>query len=158
MDFALIESMLKTNTELFDKAVAGIPPEQWLTTPGDGSNHLTWLAGHIVVTRANIPKLLGREWSAPWEGLFKRGAQRVSPEQYPTAAEIQRAWKEVSHNLSNSLTTITADALKKPAPERAPSLDGTVGGLIAFLCLHESYHVGQASYLRKWLGHGQIVG
>ena len=158
MDFALIESMLKTNTELFDKAVEGIPPEQWLTTPGDGSNHLTWLAGHIVVTRANIPKLLGREWSAPWEGLFKRGAQRVSPEQYPTAAEIQRAWKEVSHNLSTSLTTITADALKKPAPERAPSLDGTVGGLIAFLCLHESYHVGQASYLGKWLGHGQIVG
>ena len=102
MDFPLIESMLKTNTELFNRAVEGIPEEQWLTTPRDGSNHLTWLAGHIVVTRANVPRLLGQSWSAPWEGLFKRGAQRVSPEQYPGPAEIQRAWKEVSGNLSNS--------------------------------------------------------
>ena len=158
MEFSLIESMFKTNTELFNKATEGIPQEQWLVAPGEGSNHLTWLAGHIIVTRSNVPKLLGWEWSAPWEGLFKRGAQRVSSEQYPSAVELQRAWKEVSSNLSNALTNVTADALKKPAPERAPSLDGTVGGLIAFLCLHETYHVGQTSYLRKWLGHGQIVG
>jgi len=29
---------------------------------------------------------------------------------------------------------------------------------VAFLAFHETYHVGQVSYLRKWLGYGQSVG
>jgi hypothetical protein len=39
-----------------------------------------------------------------------------------------------------------------------PSFDGKVSGLVAFLAFHETYHVGQVSYLKKWLGCVQTVG
>jgi uncharacterized damage-inducible protein DinB len=44
------------------------------------------------------------------------------------------------------------------APSPSPSFDGTVGGMVSFLAMHETYHVGQAVYLRRLLGHGRVVG
>lgn len=157
-DFSIIASMFKANAQSFEKAIDGIPREQWLTRPGNDSNHLTWVAGHIVVMRAIVPRLLGAQWSVPWEQLFARGARLVAPEQYPDPAEIKRAWHEVSGKLSAALANISTEALEQPVPKESPSLDGKVGGSIALLSLHETYHVGQACYLRKWLGYGQAVG
>jgi hypothetical protein len=157
-DFLNIASMFKTNTDLFKKVIQGIPPDRWLTTPGNDSNHLMWIAGHVVVGRATVLKTLGSEWSAPWPGLFARGAKLVDPEQYPGPAEIGRAWDEVSDKLSASLSSVWGDTLAKPVSKGLPSLDGKIGGTIAFFSLHETYHVGQMAYLRKWLGYGQVVG
>jgi uncharacterized damage-inducible protein DinB len=157
-DFSMIVSIFKANKQLFEKATQGIPPEKWLTRPSNDSNHLLWVAGHIVVHRAIILKLLGLAWLAPWAKLFARGAKLLAPEQYPEPGEIQHAWDDVSQKLSASLATVPAEVLAKPAPKESPSFDGTVGGQIAFLCFHETYHVGQMSYLRKWLGYGQVVG
>jgi uncharacterized damage-inducible protein DinB len=158
MDFSIIASMYKTNASGFEKGIEGIPQERWLRRPGDDSNHLTWVAGHIVVMRALVPRLLGREWSAPWEHLFARGSKLVAPEQYPDATEIKRAWHEVSGKLSATLENASAERLAQPAPQKEFSLDGRIGGAIALLSLHETYHVGQVGYLRKWLGYGNAVG
>jgi uncharacterized damage-inducible protein DinB len=157
-DLGQIANMFKTNSTAFDKATQGVPAEKWLEQPGADSNHLAWIVGHAVVHRALAAKILGSEWSAPWEGLFARGAKRVSPEQYPDAEELQRAWREVSERLNAALPKASGDKLSAPVPEGKPSLDGTVGGTIALLCFHETFHVGQMSYLRKWLGYGQAVG
>jgi uncharacterized damage-inducible protein DinB len=82
----------------------------------------------------------------------------VSPEQYPDAKELQRAWREVSEKLNAALPKASTDKLSTPVAEGRPSLDGTLGGTIALLCFHGAFHVGQMSYLRKWLGYGQAVG
>jgi hypothetical protein len=158
VDFSIITRMFQANAQSFEKAIAGIPEEHWLVQPSYNSNHLTWIAGHIVVMRAIVPRMLGHSWSAPWEGLFLRGAQLVPGEQCPAPAEIQRAWREVSNNLATALASVSAETLARPVPNEAHSLDGKVGGSIALLSLHETYHVGQACFLRKWLGYGQAVG
>ena len=158
IDISSVKSTFKTNTQLYEKATQGIPVEKWLVRPGDDSNHLLWIAGHVVVHRALIPKLLGRDWSTPWESLFARGAKVASPEQLPAVEEIQRAWGEVSEMLTASLANPSAEVLTQPLTKQRPSFDGTVGGSIAFLSFHETYHLGQMSYLRKWLGYGQSVG
>ena len=44
--------------------------------------HLAWIAGHMVIMPALVPKMLGIEWSAPWEQLFARGAGLADPQQY----------------------------------------------------------------------------
>lgn len=158
IDFSIIQSMFTANAQTFENAIAGIPSERWLSKPGDDSNHLTWIAGHIVVMRAIVPKMLGAQWSAPWEHLFARGAKPAAAGEYPDPAEIKRAWHEVSDKLSASLANLSGDVLARPIPKESPSLDGKIGGSIALLSLHETYHVGQACYLRKWLGYGQAVG
>lgn len=157
-DVSMITNTLKSNTQLFKQSTTGIPPEKWLARPGGESNHLLWIAGHVVVHRALIPKLLGREWSAPWEKLFARGTPLAAAEQLPSVDEVQRAWTEVTELLKASLAGAPAEVVAQPVTKPFPSLDGTVAGSIAFLSFHETYHLGQMSYLRKWLGYGQVAG
>ena len=94
MDFSIIKGMFKTNADIFDKVTQAIPQEQWLTQPCNDSNHLTWVAGHVVVHRAIVAEMLGAQWSAPWRKLFVRGAKRVSPDQYPDADALMGAAAE----------------------------------------------------------------
>jgi len=157
-EFATIATMFNTNAQAFDKAIHGVPADKWLVCPSNNSNHLTWITGHVVVHRAFVAKMLGHQWSAPWEKLFARGAQLVDPKQYPDPVELQRNFKEVSEKVASALSGISEETLRKPVPKEQPSLDGTLGGSIALLCLHESIHVGQMTYLRKWLGYEPAFG
>jgi uncharacterized damage-inducible protein DinB len=157
-DISTVASIIDRNSRVFDKSTEGIPADKWLARPSENSNHLLWVAGHVVVHRAKMHKLLGSEWTAPWEKLFLRGSTLASSEAYPAAEEILRAWREVSEKLSAALAGASVEALSKPSAPPTPSFDGTLGGTIAFLTFHETYHVGQMSYLRKWLGYGQTVG
>lgn len=156
-DFFNISAIFKTNTDLFKKTIREVPPERWFVSPGNDSNHLMWIAGHVVVHRAKVLKLLGQEWSAPWEGLFARGAKLMDAEKYPGMEELVQAWDEVSGRLAPSLANASSEALAEPVA-KGITLDGKISGQIAFLALHETYHVGQMAYLRKWLGCGQAVG
>jgi hypothetical protein len=156
-DFLNIAGIFKFNTDLFKRTILGIPPDRMLVKPADDSNHLLWVAGHVVVHRARILKLLGQEWSAPWEQLFARGAKLADDGQYPGIDELVSIWEDVSGRLATSLASASPEVLAEPV-SKGMTLDGKKSGQISFLALHESYHVGQMAYLRKWLGFGQAVG
>ena len=156
-DFLNIAGIFRINTDLFKKTIQGIPSARLLARPADDSNHLLWIAGHVVVHRARVLKLLGQEWSAPWEQLFVRGAKLTDDGQYPRIDELLPIWDQVSGHLAISLADASPEALAAPV-SKGMTLDGKISGQISFLALHESYHVGQMAYLRKWLGFGQAVG
>ena len=157
-DLTYIESMFKANTDIVNKAVADVAPGDWFRTPGDDSNHLLWVMGHLIVHRAMTLKMLGGQWDSSWAPLFARGAVRVADDQYPPAEEMKSAWQQVSADLVSAVRNAPADLLDKDAATGGPSFDGKVGGSVALLAFHDTYHAGQVSYLRKWLGYGQTFG
>ncbi len=158
-DLVNIAHQFKFNTGLFKRIVEPIPPERWLEKPGTDSNHLMWIAGHLLHSRAQVLSTLGVDVPLPSATLFRRGAKLAAPEQYPKTTEIIQAWDEVSDKLALALEGVAADELGKPAPQGgAPSFDGKISGTIAFFALHETYHIGQIGFLKKWLGYGQTVG
>jgi len=157
-DFANVSGVFKANTDIVNKAISEVSPEHWFLKPGGDSNHLMWVLGHLVWSRGNVLKTLNEHWNIPSPALFERGAELTTQDEYPTVAEIRQAWDEVSARLSGILADVSVEKLSRPAPKGPPSFDGKVGGIVAFLAFHETYHVGQISYLRKWLGYGQSVG
>ena len=157
-DLQTLTNQFKFNNGIYERTVRGIPAEQWLIQPSEGSNHLLWVVAHAAVTRAVGVRLLGGEWSAPWQNLFTRGQPRVDNGHYPSVAEVQQAWHEISGKLLSALPTASPELMGKAVEKGKPSIDGTVGGTVGFLCLHESYHLGQMGFIRKWLGHGQALG
>lgn len=146
------------NAQLLDKSLDGLSAEEWHKRPGDSSNSLIWVAGHIVWARSRVLMLLGKEWSRPWLSLFERGSKPGDAAGYPPLEELVAAWKEVKASLSEALEGASAEALAAPGPGKIPSFDGKLSGVVAFMAWHEGYHVGQAAYLRRWLGHGQVAG
>ncbi len=156
--FSHIAGMFKVNTDIINKAIADISPEHWFQKPGDNSNHLMFILGHLVVHRGKTLKTLGVNWDNPWAQLFARGAERVADAEYPSIDEMRAAWNQVSAELAGTLKQPNPDVLAQDAPKGPPTFDGKISGTIAFFAFHDTYHVGQVSYLRKWLGYGQTVG
>lgn len=140
------------NAGLLDKCIANLSEEEWKACPVEASNSLLWIAGHIVWARSRVLSTLGVSWSQPWLALFARGSKPTEAGGSPAAGDVLEAWGEVRSTLDTALESATSEALAAPWTEKAPSFDGKLSGFLSFMAVHESYHVGQATYLRRWLG------
>ena len=148
----------RQNAALLQKCFADMNAEEWLKRPGENSNPILWIVGHVIWSRSRVLALLGEEWTRPWLPLFARGATLARDEQYPVPDEIMAGWRDVTTHLSPALDAAPKETLATPVGEKSPSFDGTVAGMIALLAFHETYHVGQVAYLRSWLGRDGILG
>jgi uncharacterized damage-inducible protein DinB len=139
--------------------VKDLSPEEWLKRPEGAANHVAWIVGHIIWARTAVLSRLGSKWSAPWLGMFARGEKVDDTAAYPSHDTLMAAWEEVSTALTAALEGATDEIVDRPAPQPGPpSADGKLSGTIRFLSWHESYHVGQISYVRGLLGRRGLMG
>lgn len=148
----------RQNGALLAKSIDGLTAEEWLTSPKETSNPPLWILGHLVWARAMAVKLLGSTWERPWLPLFARGAKMPAVPECPSHEEVLLGWQDVTASLTAALEGASDEVLGAAAPEKSPSFDGKISGMVTFLAFHEAYHVGQAAYLRRWMGPGRIVG
>jgi hypothetical protein len=144
------------NSDFLVKMVGDLSPEEWLRRADEKCNHIAWIVGHLVWSRKQVVRRLGAEWSQPWLDFFARGVKCDDAAAYPSSDALLDGWREVSVVLTEALDKAEEDALSQPAGP--PSLDGKISGVVNFLAIHETYHVGQTSYLRGWLGHKGLMG
>ena len=157
-DFKNITGMFKANTDIVNKAIADVEPAYWFKQPGDDSNHLAWVLGHLIVHRGKILNTLGVDYDNAWAELFARGVERRADSDYPSVEALRNAWQQVSTELATALKDPSPDLMASPPPKGFPTFDGKISGSVAFLGFHDTYHTGQVSFLKKWLGFGQTVG
>ena len=147
------------NGRFLMNSVKDLPDEDWLKRPNATSNHIAWIVGHVIWARKGVLGRLGKEWSAPWLGMFARGAKLDEAVAYPSPQTLMDAWRAAGAALNEALENASDEAMAQPTtPPSPPSADGKVSGVIRFLAYHESYHVGQVAYLRTWLGHKGLMG
>jgi uncharacterized damage-inducible protein DinB len=151
-------SIYQQNEKMLARSFEGLSPEEWQSRPNSTSNSMLWIAGHVVWARSMALKFLGITWSRPWLPLFARGAKPAAPAEYPSPQEIVLAWNDAKKCLTTALDEATDEVLSSAAPEKSPSFDGKIGGMVSFLAFHEAYHVGQVAYLRCWLGRKGVAG
>ena len=139
--------------------VKALPAEEWLKRPNESSNHIAWIVGHIIWARKSILAKLGKEWSAPWLGLFARGCKLDESAAYPSSDTLIDAWKEVGDVLTAALENASEEAMGcGVVPPGPPSADGKISGQVRFLAWHETYHLGQVSMVACMLGHKGLMG
>lgn len=149
---------LHRNSSLLEKVVAGVPAEHWLRRPGDQSNHIAWIAGHMLWSRQMLMEMLGTKWEHPGLKVFARSAKIEKGTAYPEPDVLLKAWHEAAAVLEKTLENVSTEALAEPAPPGPPSQDGKVSGFIGVMAWHETYHLGQLAYLRGWLGYPGMFG
>jgi len=154
---APLAMMFKINENLISRALEGVSDEQLWTRPSQHNNPILWLIGHLVRTRARLLSAIGEPFDTGWGDAFARGSTVEERANYPTRDQIARMMVEVSPRLYTRLESLTDAELERPASGPVPSIK-TVADLATFLTMHESYHVGQLSYIRKGLGLPGLVG
>jgi hypothetical protein len=156
---ASLSHLLTLNEHLVRQAVAGLSEDELLRQPAEGSNPMTWIVGHLVSSRFGLMTLVGGPAERPaWAPLFARGRTRESSDAYPPVAELLDALEVAAERLPVLMADLTETQWNAPSPRTFPIADRSVRGALSFMTLHESYHVGQLAYLRKWLGHSPLVG
>jgi uncharacterized damage-inducible protein DinB len=146
------------NSQLFPRAFEDICENDLYKRPADRGNSILWLAGHLTGARHLTANLLRINEEYPFEGIFNRGAAAPPDDQLPKPHEIKAAWDNITEKVMAKLESITDEELMTTSPMKFPTKDQSILGALAFLTLHESYHVGQLAYVRRLLGYSQLVG
>jgi hypothetical protein len=154
----LLSAQFTVGTNMFQKAIVGVDDDALWRRPGDLSNPMLWIAGHLTQFRCRAVRSMGGERPVPWEDLFRTGSTLREPAAYPRIGEIAALWGDVSGELLHHFDRLTPAELDAPPVFRAPSTDGTLAGALVLFAFHEGYHVGQLGYLRKWLGYSSVFG
>jgi len=145
-------STFDLQSRLFNNAIDGISNSND-TKRIQQTNHLSWLAGHLVSTRHTLGNILGASTTEKYADLFanRKGLQENAT--YPSLADLKVEWNKVTDAVRPKLAAVNAEILNGPAPFPTPVQDSTMAGFLNFIQHHEAYHIGQISLLRRQLGY-----
>ncbi len=146
------------NDSVADRAFQGMTPEELWKRPTPQTNPMLWIYGHMAAVRGRLLKALGDDFDSGLNDAFGRGATLQEASAYPSREKIGEAAREINSRLFARLASLTDAELAHPAAGPIPPSVQTVGNQIAFVAMHDSYHVGQLAYVRKALGHTPTVG
>lgn len=121
-------------------------------------NHVKYLAGHLLNAQYGIGKAVAAKFERKWDDLFaglsKTRAQDNFP--YPNISEIVSEWDKLYTAIRSHLASLSDDALSREMPGggmgKSGVFDSSIGDYIAFLNLHQMYHIGQIGILRRGFG------
>lgn len=147
---------LKLNTRLFLNCLEGADDATAQQRPGHAANSMAFIALHLLDARSYLARLIGLEFRHPFEESLADVRSNDELKHYPELQEIRDAWRELSARLVVRLPDLAESGLLAESPQPFPVEDPSVLGGIAFLAQHESYHIGQLAYLRRYLGLGPM--
>jgi len=140
-------------TSWFLNALEDISDEESNIRISSNLNPIKWVAGHLLNSRYIIVNILtGRPRNEFYYSLFKRGSSNVINNTYPSILEIKEDWINISQTLMFALRNASEESLLSPSPFPTTNSDGTILGLVAYFGIHEDFHIGQLSVLRKLIG------
>ena len=153
-----LAKLYELNTGLFQKALSVFEPDQIFLRPEEKANSAHWVAGHMVTSRFTVANSIGMTETAPWGDIFEFGSEIKDESEYPPLEEIKKAWDEVSAKLTKHFSKVTEETLQGPPPFEPPGMEKNVRGILSFMYMHETYHLGQLGYLARLHGHGRLFG
>ncbi len=111
---------------------------------------MAFIACHLLDARHYLAEYTGRATEKPFKEVLEgaKGIEDIS--EFPTLIEIRSEWKQIAEILSEHLSRLDDETLTKDSSQRFPIEDPTLLGGITFLLEHESHHIGQLAFLRRY--------
>jgi uncharacterized damage-inducible protein DinB len=155
---------LQLLTDWYLSVLDNIKDQDGSKTINDQTNSLEWIAGHLITGRYRNLVRLGVK-TEPYKYLDKFVNQAIPPpsgiafdkkSNYPTLTECKEQWKSYSNTFLEALRSIDERILKTEIPFHVLTGGNTVSDALVFTVLHETYHIGQMSIIRKSIGYGPM--
>jgi hypothetical protein len=153
---AVINELIGLQSRLFNNLAEAVNDTHGSVQLTETTNHMKWLAGHVVSTRFMLCNVLGSPAQEPFAELFEKGKGIDDTATYPAMGELTKDWDAISAQLIKAFEAMAEDVFEGAAPIEVPVQDQTMRGMITFFMHHESYHLGQLGLLRKAHGYGAM--
>lgn len=148
--------ILTLNTRLFQNSLDGVDDAAAERRPGNGTNNAAFIAVHILDARAYLARMVGVDYHHPFEAELEQVTSIDEMGEFPRLEMVLAEWQELSDLLVARVAELAEDELRSEAPAEFPVTDRSKLGGLAFLLQHESFHVGQLAFLRRYLGFGPM--
>jgi hypothetical protein len=155
----IIAKQFALHSKLFNNVLEGVEESQGGKRMTEQVNHLQWIAGHLTNARYNYAPMLGLSETFPYKELYMDptapppGNRAINASiKYPSLSEILKCWNAYSPAFVNAVSKLSDAQLAAELPFGTPIGDKSMLGFFGFLTSHESYHIGQMSIIRKYLG------
>jgi uncharacterized damage-inducible protein DinB len=145
-------------TRLFNNVLEGIEDIKGSERLSDQVNHLQWIAGHLTNSRYGLSRELGIKAEFPYKEQYTDPTEPPpynralnASVKYPSLTEIKKSWNELAALFTEKMSGLSDDQLAGGIAFPVPT-GKTFGDLLSFIASHESYHIGQMSIIRRYLG------
>jgi hypothetical protein len=144
--------------KLFNNVLEGIENDQGSERLSEQVNHMQWISGHLTNSRYGAAAMLGIKVSFPYADVYmdktnppphNRAIDRSI--KYPSLTEIKKSWNDLAPIFMEKLSGLTDEKLAAETLFAVPT-GKTILDFLSFISSHESYHIGQMSIIRKYLG------
>ena len=149
---APLAAIFELNTDLLLNCLDGLSQAEAQRRLDGGGNSIIFLAAHLTDTRHFLATRLGRPLPNPLSRYLADAQSIEDIGDWPALDDLRGHWVAVGAHLASVLRELAPDALERTGAHRFPVPDSTPVGMLGFLAQHESYHVGQAAFLRRQLG------
>ena len=158
-----IENLIKQYRLLSDwylSVLENISDEDGKKTIGENTNSIEWLAGHLITGRYRNLMRIGVNIE-PYKYMDKFINQSAPPPnaiafskdiKYPTLTECRAQWEIYTDLFLKGLEKVDEKILNTEMNFRVPTGGNTIEDALNFIVMHESFHIGQISIMRKTLG------
>ena len=145
-------------------ALDGIKDEDGNKVIAGHTNSLEWIAGHLLTGRYRNLVRLGVQIE-PYTHLEKFIDQTLPPPNaiafnknitYPLLSASRQQWTDYSIILLERLNGLDEKTLKSAISFTLPTGGNTIEDSELFAIVHETYHIGQMSIIRKSLGYSPM--
>jgi hypothetical protein len=148
--------MLKVNQQALKQLIDDITEDESLARGANKGNHIRWLTGYLICYDSYALTLLGDRSEDYKEFLNLFGARTEisdDPSVYPPMAELKQFLYKTYEEEIKLLEGISAIDLKKEIGEKEEKQP--IWQALAFYCLHDFYHAGQITAIRRALGRAR---
>ena len=154
---APLAAIFELNTDLLLNCLDGLSQDEAQRRLDGGGNSIIFLAAHLADTRHFLLGRLGHPLANPLSRYLADARRIEDIGEWPTLEELRRGWLGVSGQLAEVLAELESGALDRTGTHRFPVGDSSPLGMLAFLAQHDSYHVGQAAFIRRQLGKSAMT-
>jgi uncharacterized damage-inducible protein DinB len=146
------------HSRLFNNVLDSVEDAQGSERLNDQVNHIQWIAGHLTNSRYRLASMLGIQSIFPYREVymdltqpppFNRPIDSSIP--YPPLRELTKSWNDLAGAFVTLVSGLDTEQLAGEMPTAVPT-GKTLLDFISFISSHESYHIGQMSIIRKYIG------
>ncbi|HET6796779.1 MAG TPA: DinB family protein [Gemmatimonadales bacterium] len=149
---APLAAIFDLNTDLLLNILDDLSEDESHQRLAGGGNSIAFLAAHLTDSRHYLASRLGHPLPNALARYLADAKSIDEIRSWATLEQVRAAWISVSTHLQTALDGLTAEDLARSGLHRFPVPDTTALGLITFLAQHDSYHLGQAAFVRRQLG------
>lgn len=156
----LLVRQFELGTRLYCNVLDNVSEEDASVRIHDTSNHLKWIAGHLLTIRNRNAIRIGAAVQ-PFVHADKYAVNGMPPPNaraldvaiaYPSIGEIRDEWSACSGPFVAAVDALSDEQLRTEASFSTPIGGKTTLENLAFMAYHEAFHIGQMSIIRKSIG------